>query len=56
MLSVLWKLSSDSGQSVESAAQANAEQSAANTLALTELQELQTGKHKVCQNLQKAED
>lgn len=46
----------EQGQTGESTAQANAEGPGPNNLALSELQAVWTGKQKLCQDLQKAED
>lgn len=60
MLSVLMELSragrTENKGKRESTAQANAEGPGLNNLALSELQAVWTGKQKLCQDLQKAED
>lgn len=60
MLSVLMELSragrTENKGKQESTAQANAEGPGPNNLALGELQAVWTGKQKLCQDLQKAED
>lgn len=55
-----WSSAGQGGQRTranrESTAQANAEGPGPNNLALSELQAVWTGKQKLCQDLQKAED